>query len=382
MTAKALADHGATVVRIESATRPDLLRGLPPFLRGVPGINRSQWFANVNSSKRSVAVNLGTPEGREVARRLVDWADVVVESFTPGTMARLGLDYATVARDRHDLVMLSTCLMGQDGPRARYGGYGTHGAALSGLHAITGWPNRPPAGPQGPYTDVIVPRFGVPALAAAIYERRRSGKGQHIDLSQVEAAIQFVQPLVLDELRNGRTAGAAGMASETASPHGVYQAAGIERWIALSVETLDQWRALRRVAPLATFDPPALDDLEARRAQAAAIDAALQRWVREQDAFDLEARLTAEGVPCAVAQRMSDLHRDPQLAHRGFFVLLDHPEMGTVPYDGLTTHFSAKRVHLHTAGPVLGEHTDLVLRELLGMSADEVAAYADAGALT
>ncbi|MBM3141361.1 MAG: hypothetical protein FJZ92_14415, partial [Chloroflexi bacterium] len=159
---KALADHGATVVRVESATRLDLLRRLPPFKDGVPGPNRAYWYNNVNTSKLGLALDLSTAEGRGVARRLVDWADVVVESFTPGTMARFGLGYGAVSHERPDLIMLSTCLLGQTGPRATYAGYGSHGAAIAGLHAITGWPDRPPTGPAGPYTDVVAPRLAVP----------------------------------------------------------------------------------------------------------------------------------------------------------------------------------------------------------------------------
>jgi len=382
MTGKAFADHGATVVRVESATRPDLLRGLGPFLDGVPGINRSQWTANVNSSKFSAAVNLGTAEGREVARRLIDWADVVIESFTPGTMQRLGLDYATVTRERDDLIMLSTCLLGQDGPRATYGGYGQHGAALSGLHSITGWPDRMPCGPHGPYTDVITPRYGVSTLAAAIWERRRSGLGQHIDLSQVEGAIQFIAPLMLDELWHERTAEAVGLGSDRACPHGVYATAGTERFIAIAVESAEQWRALLEVAPLDVFAGAAFEELSARQSVAGEIESRLAEWVRGQDAFVLEGRLASAGVPASVVQRMSDLHRDPQLASRGFFVPLEHSVMGRVPYDGLTTKFSAKRVALHRAGPALGEHTAMVMQELLGMSDEEVAGYAAAGALT
>ncbi len=380
MTAKAFADHGATVVRVESATRPDLLRSLPPFLDGIPGLNRSQWTANLNSSKYGVSVNLGSNEGREVARRLIDWADVVVESFTPGTMQRLGLDYETVTRDRHDLIMLSTCLMGQTGPLARYGGYGQHGAALSGLHSITGWPDRAPCGPHGPYTDVITPRVGVPALAAAVWERRRSGKGQHIDLAQVEGALQFVAPLLLDQLVNGRIAVAAGLDSPVASPHGVYATAGTERYIAIATETEEQWRALCALAPLHGL--AAHDTLQSRLAARDAIDAALGAWASGQDAFALEERLVTAGVPAAAVQRMSDLHRDPQLAHRGFFVPLEHSVMGVVPYDGLPTHFSAKRVRLHRAAPALGEHTEMVLRDFLGLTEQEMAEYAAAGALT
>lgn len=382
MTGKAFADHGGTVVRVESATRPDLLRTLGPFLDGIPGINRSQWTANLNSSKLGVTVNLGTPAGREVARRLIDWADVVVESFTPGTMKRLGLDYETVTKERQDLIMLSTCLLGQTGPRAHFGGYGQHGAALSGLHAITGWPDRPPCGPSGPYSDVITPRVGVPALAAAIFERRRSGLGQHIDLSQVEGAIRFIEPLILDELVNGRTATPAGMASDVSSPHCVFRTAGVERFIAISTETVDEWHALLNVAPLDQFASADFDQLETRREHADEIDATLAAWVQTQDPFVLERRLTEAGVPAAAVLRMSDLHRDSQLAHRGFFVPLEHSVMGRVPYDGLVTRFSAKRTMLHRAAPALGEHTAMVLQDLVGMTPDEVAQYAAADALT
>ncbi|HEU0075281.1 MAG TPA: CoA transferase, partial [Dehalococcoidia bacterium] len=185
ITAKALADHGATVVRIESSTRVDYVRTLPPFKDNEPGIDRGHYMANLNSSKLGVALNLRTAAGRMLARRLADWADVIVENYTPGTMKRLGLDYQTLSRDKPELIMISTCLMGQTGPWASFAGYGPHGAAISGLHQITGWPDRPPAGPYGPYTDVIAPHYAISALAAAILERRQSGLGQHLDVSQV-----------------------------------------------------------------------------------------------------------------------------------------------------------------------------------------------------
>ena len=210
ITGKALADHGATVIRVESSTRVDYVRTLTPFKDNEPGINRSHYYNNLNSSKLGVALNLQTPEGKQLAKRLIDWADVIVENFTPGTMKRLGFDYETLNKERPELIMISTCLLGQTGPWASFAGYGPHGAAISGLHYITGWPDRPPTGPVGPYTDVIAPRYSVSALAAAILERRRSGLGQHLDVSQVESAIHFIEPLVLDETVNGRTAQAAG----------------------------------------------------------------------------------------------------------------------------------------------------------------------------
>ncbi|MBI2761819.1 MAG: CoA transferase [Chloroflexi bacterium] len=381
ITSKAFADHGATVVHVETASRPDILRMVPPFKDGIPGIDRSQFMANFNSSKLGLALNLATPEGRTLARRLIDWADVVVESFTPGTMQRWGLDYAAISRERPDLVMLSTCLRGQTGPERAYGGFGGQGAALAGLHGITGWPDRAPVGTWGAYTDFIAPRYAVSALASALYHRARTGLGQHIDLSQIEAAIHFIEPLVLDYTVNGRMAGPAGHNSLYACPHGVYRTAGVERYVAIAVETAEQWQALRSVAPLDEFAADSLSELSARRSCHKAIDRALKAWALDQDPWELAARLKEAGVPASVVLRPSDLYEDQQLAHRRFFVPLEHAVMGRMPYDGPVTLFSATPGGPRGAGPGLGEHSHEVLTELLGLTEEQVAEYAVAGAL-
>ena len=373
LTAKALADHGATVVKVESSTRVDYLRTLVPFKDGVVGINRSHYFNNCNTSKLGVAINLKTPEGLALARRLADWADVVVENFTPGTMKRLGLDYETLSKDRPELIMISTCLLGQTGPWASFAGYGPHGAAISGLHFLTGWPGRPPTGPSGPYSDVIAPRYSVSALAAAILEMRRTGRGQHLDVSQVESAVHFLEPLVLDQTVNGRTAPPAGIDSAWCCPHGVYATQGSSRYLALSCETPEQWRALRSVAPLAAFASPRFDELKERMAVRQQLDTAVGAWAAGFEPFELEALLVEAGVPASVVMRMTDLHKDAQLVQRGYFVPLAHSEVGVIPYDGLVTRFSAKKAMLHKASPCIGEDTQYVMSEILGLSDDEIA---------
>ncbi len=277
--------------------------------------------------------------------------------------------------------MLSTCLRGQTGPERAYGGFGGQGAALAGVHGLTGWPDRAPRGPWGAYTDFIAPRYGVTALASAILERRRSGLGQYIDMSQIEAAIHFIEPLVLDYTVNGRNAGPAGLHSERASPNGVYATAGTERYIAIAVETAEQWRALRSIAPLAAFDAPELEDIASRRVHEQAIDAALAGWCRDQDRWTLAAQLKRAGVPAAVVERPSDLYDDPQLRHRGFFVTCDHTVMGPTPYDGPVTLFSETPAQVRAA-PCLGEHTEYVLGELLGLESGAIVECAAAGALS
>ena len=382
LIAKGLGDHGATVVHVESAKRVDILRSAPPYKDGVRDINRTQFFCNFNSSKLGMALDLSTEGGRTLALKLAAWADVVVESFTPGTMERHGLGWETLSEGRRDLIMLRTCLRGQTGPEASFTGFGSQGAALAGLHGVTGWPDRPPAGPYGAYTDFINPRFGLAVLGAALYERARSGQGQLIDLSQVESGIHFVAPLVLDYAVNGRVARPAGHDSRTACPHGVYAVAGVERYIAIACETAEQWRALRELAGLEGFESGEFETFEGRRAARERIDEALRAWCAGEDGHALAARLKAAGVPASAVLRPSDLYEDAQLAHRGFFVTLEHPVMGPTPYDGLATIFSETPGVLSKAAPLLGEDTHYVLTELLGVSADELAEFAAAGALT
>ncbi|MGE3074704.1 MAG: CaiB/BaiF CoA transferase family protein [Dehalococcoidia bacterium] len=379
--AKALADHGATVVHIESFGRTDLLRTLPPFKDRVPGLDRAQFMANFNSSKLGVNLNLQNAAGRELAKKLIDWADVVTESFTTGAFSRLGFSYEELSRDRPDLVMLSTCLRGGTGPQCAYGGYGAQGAALAGIYGVTGWPDRVPHGPWGAYTDFVAPRYGVGALASALYHKGKTGRGQHIDLSQVEAAIHFVEPLVLDYTVNGRIAPPAGHESPTASPHGVYRTQGVERFIAIACETAEQWRNLLAVAPLSAFADASFDRLEARLARDAEIDAVLEAWCADQDAHELAARLKAAGVPASLVERPSDLYEDAQLKHRDFFKVCNHTEMGPTPYDGPVTLFS-ETPPAYTAAPCLGEHTEYVLTEILGLTHEQIVGYVEAGAIT
>jgi len=360
---KALADHGATVIHVESEAKTDLLRSLPPFKDGEPGLNRSQFFANFNTSKQGLRLELNQPDDLALARKLADWADVVVESFTPGTMARYGLDYPTLSANRSDLVMLSTCMRGQTGPERHYTGFGNQGAALAGLVAITGWPDRAPAGPWGAYTDFITPRYGVAALMAALLHRAATGQGQYIDLSQIEAGIQFHAPLLLDHVVNGRIARAAGNASNYACPHGTYKTRGIERYVAIGVATAAQWTSLCEVLPF----PAALRSLTAlheRISRREAIETELTRWCADRDAFELVEQLQRAGVPSHLVSRPTDLFEDPQLQHRGFFVTLDHPVMGPTPYDGPITRFSRTPAQLHRPGPLLGQHSAEIRRWL------------------
>ena len=381
ITAKALADHGATVVHVESASMPDVLRMGRPAKDGITGLDRGQFFANFNSSKLGLQLNLRTPYGKKIAKDLIEWADVVVDSFTSGTMKRLGFDPKDILKSRPDLIWYSTTLRGQTGPHASFGGFGSQGSAIAGLHGLTGWPDRAPAGTWGAYTDFITPRYGVSALAAAIFERRATGLGQFIDMSQTEAGLQFIGPLLLDYTTNGNMTERSGNSSHYACPNGIYPTAdGIERYIAISCETEDQWiRLINLIDPGSSLAQ--LSSREDRLEHEDAINEIIGAWCSKANGRELELKLITAGIPASVVQRTSELYSDEQLEHRGFFETLDHALMGPTPYDGHATIFSGRKgKSLLGPGPVMGEHTHQVMTEILDFDELEIAEAAVAGA--
>lgn len=380
---KYLADHGADVIKVESTLRPDGLRQAPPWHGTYDDLNTSQFFASYNTSKRSITLNLSTPEGRQLVKRLVqEWADVVVESFTPGTMAKWGLDYGELRQLKPNLIMLSTCMQGQTGPHANYAGFGNMLASLCGFYHVTGYPDSGPMPVYGAYTDFVACRFvGVAILAALIY-RRRSGEGQYIDLSQYEASLHFLAPTLLDYVANGQLAERRGNQHAAAAPHGVYRCKGDDRWCAIAVTTEAEWQAF-----CAVLGHPAwtrrrrFATLAARLKHINALDQRVEAWTRTLPSLTVMTLLQEAGVPAGVVQNGADIYRDPQLHHRGFFVDLEHARMGWVLYEGHQFHLSSNPGALWSAAPLLGEHTNTVLRDTLRLPDFKIAQLQAQGVL-
>ena len=375
LISKDLANLGATVVRVETEARLDTLRWIPPHLPHASPMSAGHPMANMNQSKLGLGLNFTVPEAKEVIDRLVTWADVVVENYTPGTAARLGFGYEQVRELNPSAVMLSSCMRGQTGPEARHTGFGLHGACLGGFAAITGWPDRAPHVPWGAYTDFISPRYALSALGAALHHRHRTGQGQYIDMSQIEASIHFLAPLVLEYRDRGRVRTQAGLSSERAAPHGVYRTAGVERFCAVAVETDQQWEALCSVVPN-------LRRVAGRWAETSAADEVLAAWFAPRDGFEAAQQLRAAGIPAYVALRASDFYADPNLVAREFFIELDHGAIGKMTFDGPVTLFSATPARPWRAGPLVGEHTHQVMSELLNFTEQEITTLATTTALT
>ena len=381
ISAKYFADHGATVVRVESTTAPDKLRLVAPF-RGEMGIDRSQFFADMNSSKLGLTLNLKKPEAVEVAKRLIGWSDIVFESFTPGILEGFGLGYEEARVLNPEIIMLSTCLMGQTGPAASMAGYGYHAGAVAGFYELTGWPDLPPAGPWMAYTDTIAPRFVASAVMAALDHTRRTGEGQHIDASQLEMSLQFLGPELMDYQLNGHLASRCGNVSRDAAPHGVYKCAGDDQWCAIAVDSDTQWFALCRALgnPVWSQDP-VLKTVRGRLAKQADLNHHISAWTAGQAPAAVAEQLLKEHVPAGPVQRSSDLLRDPQLIHRNFYRYHDHPEIGNAPYAGHQFRIRDYDAGPRTAAPMIGQHSFEVMSELLGLDDVEIGELYAAGAI-
>lgn len=357
---RALCDFGIETVRVESSTRIDTARTLQPFIDDeATQPEGSSMFHNMNAGKRMITVDPANSEGRELILDLVRWADVVTESFTPRAMRGWDLTWETLREVNPRLIMLSSCLMGQTGPLAEFAGFGNLAAAFAGFTPLCGWPDRAPAGPFGAYTDYVAPRFASAALLAALDERDRTGRGQYIDFSQMEAAIHFLTPAFLQYQLTGSLWTANGNDDPYMSPHGVFPCEGVERWVAIACRTDAERAALESVL---NGEP-------------------LEAWTASRSPEDAMHALQAVGVPAHAVQDSAACFADPQLQHRNHFVELAHPTQGKSVVEGARVVFGRTPAGRPQVAPTMGADNDAVLRELLGYADERIVELAASGAL-
>ncbi|MFW6094198.1 MAG: CoA transferase [Pseudomonadota bacterium] len=375
-----LADYGATVVHVESSRRLDMVRNVPPYVGGERDPERAACHHTTNCNKLNVCLDLTTDEGRTVLADLIRWADVFTESFAPGVASRMGFDYAAVKALNPEIIMISSSLMGQDGPWSRYAGYGNLAAAVSGFHALTGHPDEPPVGCFGPYTDFTSVRFNALAILGALRHRARTGEGQYIDMAQVEAALQFLAPECVDWLEDGVQSSANGNRDPEHAPSGVYPVAGDDRWIAIAVADDQQWRSLCEIAGFDDLLEPGAT-VAGRRRLEDRIDARLAEWTGARDGVDLEARLQAAGVPAQRVLDTAELARDAQLRHRGHFIPVHHRLHAPAVVESSRLRFSHSACRRPQNAPWFGIDNARVLRDVLGYDRARIQALEAAGVL-
>jgi len=382
MAGKGLGGWGAKVVKVETIAAPCPLRSMGPFKDMEPGPNRSAFATLPNPNKYGLSLNMKVPEGREVAKKLIAWADVLTESYVPGTMENWGLGYEEAKKIKPDIIYYSTCMQGQTGPHHKFRGYGMHMAALAGYYHLTGWPDKDPAGPYGAYTDFIAMLYGHAIVLAALDYRHRTGKGTYIDLSQIEAGVQFLGPVLLDHSANKREWNRNGNRYDRYCPHGVYPCDGDDRWAAITVADDDEWQRLcRAMGNPAWMSAPEYATVLARRENEDHLDDLIGQWTQKLTAEEVTEKLQAAGVSAGPVSKSSDLMSDPQLKHRESFVTLEHPEIGPHYYRPHGFKLSRTPEKLERPAPCLGEHNEYVLKELLGMSDEEISKVVVAEAL-
>jgi len=367
-----LATHGATVIRVESSTRPDVYRVSAPYKDRKPGLNRAGFFAYPNVNKLSIALNLNLPQGIEVAKKIVTWSEVVVDNFRVGPMEKWGLGYEDLKKIKPGIIMLRTTNQGLTGPHNAHPGWGWQLVGLSGISNLSGWPDREPLSFGMPYTDVIAPRFGVAALMAALVYRNKTEKGQLIDLSQLETAIQFIAPAMLHYFVNNEESKRIGNSSPYAVPHGVFRCKGDDCWCAISVSTDKEWQGFCKVIgnPVWTEDQK-FRLLLNRKKNEEELNRLIEEWTTQHMAEEVMALMQAAGVPAGVVKNGKDVFEDPQLNQRDYFWTLNHSEMGPFAHLGQPFRLSETPAKSRLPAPCLGEHSEYVCTKMLGMSDKE-----------
>jgi len=381
--ARELAEHGATVIHIESHRHPDVGRLIGPFKDNKPSIDSSGWHAIRDPNKLGISLDLSKPKGQEIAKKLVKWADIVCESMAPGAMAKFGLDYESCRKIKPDIIYFSTCQFGQSGPLAKYTGYGQLGAAYGGLSYALGQPGKAPPQLHNNYPDFIAPPYMVATLAAALLYRHKTNKGIYLDESQVEAGATFLEPAILDYRVNGRVAGRLGNRDPYMAPHGIYPCRGDDRWLAIAVSSEEEWQAfLTAIGSPNWSKDPRFSTIISRKENEDELDSLVARWTLNHTPERAMQLLQDAGVPAGIVATGEDLFNDPQLEYRKHYIFLDHAFIGKQACHSPAFRFSKTPHHIWKAAPCLGEDNIYVYQDILGFSEAEIADLIAGGVIT
>ena len=368
-----LAHLGAEVIRVESAARPCVTRMLPPWPDGQPGLNRSGYFNQYNQGKLSLTLDLKQPEAVAVAKDLVARSDIVCENFAAGVMDRMGLGYAVLREIKPEIIMIALSGYGNSGPEREFVSYGPAQVPLSGMSSLTGYPNWPPMHVGISYGDPTGGLHGAFAVLAALWHRQRTGRGQFIDLSQQETTIAVLPEGVVEFAMNGTQPARDGNRDRGMAPHGIFRCEGDQRWIAISVRDDSEWqRFARAIGQPDLAADPSLRTLAGRKANEDRLEAIVAEWTGARSTEAATELLQRAGVPAFGVCNSQELAEDPQLNASGLFVCLDHPEVGRRQHVGIPWRMSDTPCTVRQPAPCLGQHTDQVLRDVLGYSIEKI----------
>jgi len=372
-----LSHYGATIVRVENVRQPDPIRRALTFTDVKADadhiLERSATFAFSHPAKKyGMTLDLKNPAGVGVFKKLVAWADVVGECFPTGVIERWGLGYEELRKVKPDIIMLRSCGYGHTGPMAKQAGFGMTLAASAMMYSLAGWPDRRPVPVSSYYSDQLSPLFGMLALVAALDYRRRTGKGQCLDQSQVESSLNYLSPMILDYEVNRREWPLTGNRCTYAAPHGIYRCQGFDRWVAIAVYTDREWKGFcRLLGDPAWTRETRFETIMGRVKNSDELDKKVEDWTGQHTVEEIMGKMQAGGVGAGIVSNARDVVEDPQLAHYRFFREVDHPYIGKLTY----CHPPAIKLSESDAevgrAVVLGEHNQYVCEEILGLSHDD-----------
>jgi len=372
-----LANLGAEVIKVEGHKRTDLTRHgvvwpLPdPAPQELPP-NQGMSFNSVNMNKKSVTLDFTKPEGVGLAKRLAAMCDIVVDNMRAGAMIRLGLGYEELRKLRPDIIVVSASSRGQQGPHKDYAGYATIHQAVGGGAYTTGYPDGEPS-TSGGDVDLINATTAAYAALAALYHREQTGEGQFIDYSQCEGVSSMVGDQLLGHELSSEVPERMGNRHPKYAPHSVYRCWGVDHWLALEVHSDEEFAALTNVIGMPELaKDPRFADMASRKENEAELDRIIEEWTRQRDRDWMANEFCRAGIAAASSRDWRDLYADPHLRARNAFVTVDHPELGKLELVGAPWKMSDYEMPERYA-PLLGEHNDYVLQELLGLSEAEVA---------
>lgn len=375
---KVLADFGAQSIVVETRgyiRARDGSRTPPPGARDPSSLNLGFFFNKFNTGKLSLTLNLRQEKGVEIVKRLVAKSDVVIDNFTPQVLERRGLGYDVLVKIKPDIIMLRMPTMGEGGPYRNHRSTSWNLLALAGLNCASGPADRPPVCPSTiSLPDVSCnPLHGASAVLAALHYRAKTGKGQLIELSQYESALATTETINFGYLVNRQLPPRLGNRLEYAAPHGVYRCLGDDRWCAIAAFNQKEWEALCRVLGREDLlKDERFCTLLNRLRNADELDHLIEKWTIQRTAEEAMQLLQQAGVVAGIVNNVEDLvRRDPQLKARGHWEIVDHPEAGKLLTEGWGFRFSAMAARSERP-PLLGEHNDYILGEVIGMSEEEI----------
>ncbi len=368
-----LADLGAEVIKIEEPERGDDARSFPPFVG-----DQSAYFINVNRGKKSIALNLKHPKGREIFLKLAEISDVVVENFRPGVAERLGIGYEDVRRVNPKIVYASISGFGQYGPYRNRAGYDLIGQAMGGIMSITGWPDTPPTKVGTAIADILAALFCCTGILAALRAREITGEGQRVDVSLVDSVVAACEAYLEMYLVEGRVPTRIGNRYEFVYPYDSFRTK--DGWVVIGAGNDSLWRRLCEAMGMEELvGDPRFETNRRRVENHGELKTIIEEWTRERSTREVVEILTEHGVPCAPVYTIRDVCEDEHVAAREMLVEIRQPGVGRIKVVGCPIKMEPSKARIRGGAPLLGQHTDEILEELLGYSNEEISRLREEG---